>query len=132
MAPKARSDHYVTLAGWLAILAASAAEARWIAVGPAIHAAEVGLGDPRLLDGAADRPAPPVGELADTAGRAGAGVGEPGGPATIAGDSASTVRPADEGRRVRAALEELEGLRAADLVSDDEYAAKRAEILARL
>jgi len=98
LATRARSDHFPTLGYWLGILAAIEAEARWLQVGVAAYAAELGLR-------AAPLPA---------ASRQGAD-----GPA-VPGRSS-----------VRAALEELDGIRAAGLVTEEEYQAKRREILAR-
>lgn len=104
LAPSARPDHYVTLARWVALLGAAAAEARWTQVGAAAYAAELGLG-------AAD--APPADAQLSIAG---------GPPAERAAGSAG----------VRTSLEALEELHAAGLVTSEEYAAKRREILARL
>ncbi len=106
LASRAGPDHYATMGRWLGILAAADAEARWTAVGVRRHAAELGLAPP--IDAAAD---PGTGDAARTAGGGGA---------------------AAEAGAVRAALEALEGLRTAGLVTDGEYAAKRREILARL
>jgi hypothetical protein len=111
LAPTARHDHYVTLARWIGLLGAAAAEARWLAVGAEAYASDLGLRDP-----AAGGPPRAATTAAD---------GAPGTPETP--DAPATPRPG-----VRAALEELEGLRAAGLVTDDEYQAKRHEILARL
>lgn len=102
---QARSDHYLIVGRWLGILAAAAAEARWEAIGPAAHAAELGLVAP-----ASPTPSPVPG----------AGVG-PAGPGAAPG----ALSVAD-------ALATLEDLRVRGLVSDGEYAAKRSEILARL
>ncbi len=99
LATRARSDHFPTLGYWLGILAAIEAEARWLQVGVAAYAAELGL-----------RAAPPPARSPI----------DPGRPASAEGSSA------------RGALEELDGLRAAGLVTDEEYQAKRREILARL
>lgn len=110
---KGRPDHYTLLARWLGMLAAAAAEARWTAVGPAGHAAELGLGDAADLP----RPAPAAGAAAGLVARPGEAGGE-------------TTAPPRGG--VRAALEELESLRAAGLVTAGEYEQKRAEILGRL
>jgi hypothetical protein len=121
---KARPDHYAILARWLGILAAAAAESRWIAVGPAAYAADLGLGaDACVTDtGASVAPPPPSGPALEPArppaaapGTASAAGGDPGGATGV-----------------RRALEELEELRAAGLVTADEYAAKRQEILDRL
>ena len=99
LATRARSDHFPTLGYWLGILAAIEAEARWLEVGVAAYAAELGL-----------RAAPPPAASPK-------GAGEPAVPG---------------GSSVRAALEELDGIRAAGLMTDEEYQAKRREILARL
>ncbi len=106
---KARADHYRTLASWLAILAAGAAERRWTEIGVERHAAELGLVPARP-----DTPAAPA---------------EVAGPGTATGPRAS-----DESRAssVREALRELEALRADGLVSEAEYAGKRRDILDRL
>jgi len=98
LAPRARPDHYEILVRWIGIVAAAAAERRWIAVGAPRHAHELGLA-------AAPRggwPAP----LADPPAAGPAGVAE--------------------------ALRLLDELRQAGLLSGDEYAAKRREILARI
>lgn len=42
-ATKARSDHFGILAWWLGVTAGVTAERRWMALGPARHAAELGL-----------------------------------------------------------------------------------------
>ncbi len=106
---RARSDHYLIVARWLGILAAAAAEARWSAVGPAAHAAELGLAPP----GAAQHERAAATTAAVAA--AGAAATVPNGPTAVA-----------------EALATLEDLRARGLVTDAEYAAKRNEILARL
>ena len=105
MAARARDDHYRSLACWLGVLAAVAAERRWAEVGLPGYLAELGLADAGRSTPAIDRdrataPAAP----------------SPGGSTTS----------------VQASLVELEGLRAAGLVAADEYAEKRREILARL
>jgi hypothetical protein len=106
---RARGDHYPVIGRWLGILAAAAAEARWAVVGPAAHAAELGLGAPGA-------PAMPP-----------AARSVPGVPAVAA------VAPAAGGpTSVGDALATLEDLRERGLVTDAEYAAKRSEILARL
>jgi hypothetical protein len=111
LAQTARPDHYVTLARWIGILGAAAAEVRCLAVSPAAYAAELGLGEPAAgRTGSVPGPVPP----ADT------------------GTEATRERPPAAPTGVRAALEELEALRSADLVSAEEYEAKRREILARL
>jgi hypothetical protein len=98
LAPRARPDHFVILARWLGIVAAVEAERRWIAVGPARYAYELGLTTEQPEGGpvAADA-APPAGQP------------------TVVG-----------------AMRALEELRTAGLVTDDEYAAKRQEILDRI
>jgi hypothetical protein len=116
-APHARSDHFTILSRWIGILAAAAAEARWQAAGPAAYAAELCLGD---------RPD----ERAD-------GGGHAGGLGADAGQGARAPGPGGEGVGsgpigVRGALEQLEELRRAGLISDAEYVAKRSEILSRL
>ena len=113
-AARARADHYEILARWLGMLAAAAAEERWTAVGPQRYAVQLGL-----EAGPADetRGAPATGA---SAAATGAGAARPG------------PQPPPGVPSVRDALEALEELRAAGLVTDDEYAAKRREILARL
>lgn len=104
LSPKARPDHYAILARWLGLAAAAAAERRWMAVGPPQHAHELGLA-----------PAPPD-----------AGPG-PSSPAQTHGQSSVGGQSS-----VADALRVLEELRAGGLVSDDEYHAKRREILDRI
>jgi hypothetical protein len=111
LATKARSGHYEELGRWLGVLAGEAAAERWGEIGPAAHAAELGLGR------AVPRPAgpAPAGTAADS-------------PATGgARDDATPGRPT-----VRASLEELESLRRDGLVTGDEYRRKKDEILRRL
>jgi hypothetical protein len=124
LAEKARPDHYVILARWLGILAAAAAESRWIAVGPAAYAADLGLGaDVRATDtGASMVPTPASGPALETA--------QP--PAAASGAASAAGGAAGGATGVRRSLEELEELRTAGLVTADEYAAKRQEILDRL
>jgi len=111
---RARADHYEILARWLGMLAAAAAEERWTAIGPRRYAVELGLAAGFRAE---TRGAPAAGDPAEAP-----GVGAPRpGPQPPAGIPS-----------VRDALEALEELRAARLVTDDEYAAKRREILARL
>ncbi len=117
LAQTARAEHYITLARWIGILGAAAAEARWLAVGTAAYAAELGLG----------APAPPV-----AAGAIGGRAAEGAPPLGRAAGSAPPVAPAAPAPGIRAALEELESLRADGLVTAEEYEAKRREILARL
>jgi len=97
-AARARPDHYTILARWLGIVAAGAAEQRWIEAGPDRHAHELGL----MAAPANGWPAP-----ADE---------------TPAGGQPTVVE----------AMRLLEELRSAGLVSDDEYAAKRREVLDRI
>ncbi len=71
LAPSARPGHFAILARWLAILAAAGAEARWQAVGPVSHAADLGLADRPLASGAPPEAVPaggPEGEGAVAAG----------------------------------------------------------------
>jgi len=97
LASKARDEHFENLARWLGVLAAAAAERRWMEAGLPAYLAELG---------------PAAG------GPIGASSGPP--PAEPAPSS------------IHASLVELESLRTAGLVADDEYALKRQEILARL
>ena len=110
---RARADHYEILARWLAVVAGAAAEARWTAVGPRRHAAQLGLASMLEDD---------VGAAALPGLRAAEGSLPPVPAGGVAERAAS----------VRDALEALEELRTAGLITDDEYAAKRHEILARL
>jgi hypothetical protein len=105
LAARARADHFQIVGSWLGMLAGAAAEARWSAVGARDYATELGLVPGETLPGADAAGDGPVRSPA----------------AAVAG--AATVREA---------LEALEELRAVGLVSDDEYAVKRREILARL
>jgi len=105
LASKARDGHFEDLAHGLGVLSAAAAERRWIEVGLAAYLAELGP--------AAGEPAGPT---VDSGGR----IAAPGSP------------PAAPPSSVQARLVELEGLRAAGLVAEDEYVAKRREILASL
>jgi hypothetical protein len=100
---RARDDHFEALAQWLGVLAAAAAERRWTEIGLPAYLAELG-------------PAA-------------------GGPAPVAGDAPVAVTatpPVAASSSIQASLVELEGLRTAGLVAEDEYAEKRREILARL
>jgi hypothetical protein len=98
LAPRARPDHYAIMARWIGIVAAGEAERRWLAVGPARYAHELGL--------TADQPDDlPV----------------------ATGETTPAAQPT-----VLVAMRQLEELRAAGFVSDDEYAAKRQEILDRI
>jgi hypothetical protein len=110
LASRARDDHFEALAQWLGVLAAAAAERRWTDVGLRAYLAELGP--------AAGGPAGSAGSPAVTGD---AQLGVPGAPPVAASSSS-----------VQATLVELEGLRAAGLVAEDEYAEKRREILARL
>lgn len=101
-AARARPEHYAIVARTLAVFAAAAAEARWVAVGAERHAVELGL-------------APPPDPGQAPASRAGA-----------IGDRN------DEGGAIADALATLDALRARGLVTESEYAEKRREILARL
>lgn len=101
---KARDEHFEGLARWLGVLAAAAAERRWTDIGLAAYLAE--------LDPAARGPAGPAGVSA----------GDP-----VVESALPAVAPS-----IQASLVELEGLRAAGLVTEDEYADKRRVILARL
>lgn len=103
LAPRARPDHYAILTRWLGIVAAGAAEQRWIEESPARHAHEIGL-----------MAAPPEGW-----------------PTPAAEAPAAEAPPAGQAPVVEA-MRLLEELRSAGLVSDDEYAAKRREILGRI
>ncbi len=105
LAARARDDHYQSLACWLGVLAAAAAERRWTEVGLSAYLAELGL----AIDGTT---LPPT------------GAGHP--------EGAAAPRPGVPTASVQASLVELEGLRSAGLVGADEYADKRREILARL
>ena len=107
-ASRGRTDHYGSLAHWLGTWSGAEAQARWRRVGAAAHAEELGLREH----------AAPAAELPA--------------PTRTAGTWSESVAPSGATRSVRDALVELEDLRAAHLVSDEEYAAKRREILARI
>ena len=111
LASRARDDHFEALARWLAVLASAEAERRWTEVGLPAYLAEMG----------------------PAAGGAAAASGGPA-PATvdITADRAAPPTRSVPAPSIQASLAELESLRAAGLVADDEYAAKRREILARL
>ena len=109
LASKARDDHFEALATWLGVLAAAAAEQRWTEVGLEAYLAELGP----AAGGPAVSPA-------------GAGGTPLAAPAPV--EASLAASPSS----VQATLVELEGLRAAGLVAEDEYAEKRREILARL
>ncbi len=98
LAPRARPDHYAIMARWIGIVAAGEAEKRWLAVGPARYAHELGL----TANQPDDRP-------------------------VAAGETTPAAQPT-----VLVAMRQLEELRTAGFVSDDEYAAKRQEILDRI
>jgi hypothetical protein len=119
LASRARDDHFEALARWLGVLAAAAAERRWMEVGLPAYLAELGpsAGDP-VESAAALTPRLDATAPTSATGQIPASSGPP------AGEPA----PAS----VQASLVELESLRTAGLVADDEYAAKRQEILARL
>jgi hypothetical protein len=119
-AARARDDHFEIIARWLGMLAGAAAEERWMAVGPRRYAVQLGLVAGVADDGARASAA----ELAPAARGGGA---EPAPAGRVGAEPVVTATTS-----VRGALEELEELRAARLVTDDEYAAKRREILARL
>ena len=108
---KARADYYTNVRRWLGLAAGDAAERRWTAVGLSRYLAEIGLGPAVTEEPATVAPLPETAAPAETAVAAGA-----------AAARSST----------RAALEELEELRSAGLVSEDEYRRKRTEILDRL
>jgi hypothetical protein len=119
MSTKPRPVHYAVLERWLAPLVAAAAERRWTAIGVKAHARELGLeGGAAGTDGMVDSAppghtpgaAPPVAETAPAAG----------------------VAAPDDGSGIATALRALDSLRADGLVSDEEFAAKRREILGRL
>lgn len=106
LASKARDEHFENLARWLGVLAAAAAERRWTDVGLPTYLAELG-------------PA----------------AGGPAGPAVVPGGGTISdlgSAPAAAPSSIQARLVELESLRAAGLIADDEYADKRREILASL
>jgi hypothetical protein len=107
LAQRARDGHYEDLSRWLIVLTAAAAERRWIEIGLAAYLAELGLA-PELAV-----PSP-----------AAVGASESAGPATAPAAASSSA--------IGASLLELESLRAAGLLAEDEYSAKRREILARL
>lgn len=117
---RARRDHYTVMARWLGILAAAAAEARWVAVGPARYAAELGLAPPT---------ADVAGAPAETAPAAGHYLLWPPQPPSPGPDGA--LSPAARST-VADSLAALEELRTRGLVSEAEYSEKRREILARL
>ncbi len=99
-------SHYEELARWIGLLAVAHAEARWTSMGVPAYAAELGL-----AKGAEVRAAPVD---VDREG----GAAEP-----IAPGPATTVHEA---------MVQLGELRAAGLITEEEYEAKRGEILRRL
>ena len=108
LASRARDDHFDSLACWLAVLATAEAERHWTEVGLRAYLAELGP----AAGGAA--PAADSASIDATA------------------DSAAPPTRSVPAPSIQASLVELESLRTAGLVADDEYAAKRREILARL
>ena len=119
LASRARDDHYEALARWLGVLAAAAAERRWMEVGLPAYLAELGA----AAGGPVDAAAAASPRLDNTA------LSSAIGPIPVSsGPPLARTAPAS----VQASLVELESLRTAGLVADDEYAAKRREILARL
>jgi hypothetical protein len=114
LAARARDDHFAALALWLAVLAGAEAERRWMQVGLPAYLAEI---DPAVAG--ATGPTPGIGQPDDAArdGRVA---------------SSASVTEAMTSPRVQDSLVELESLRRAGLVDEEEYAAKRREILARL
>ncbi|MDR3546233.1 MAG: SHOCT domain-containing protein [Candidatus Limnocylindrales bacterium] len=104
---RARDAHFEDFARWLGVLTAAAAEQRWTEIGLPSYLVELGLATP----GAAV-PSVAVGASASA------------GPATVPAVTSSSA--------IATSLQELERLRAAGLVAEDEYSAKRREILARL
>jgi len=127
-ASRARPDHYLSLSRWLGILAACDAQARWRQIGALAYAAELGL---VARAAAVPSPAAPGSGVSEPA----AGLSTTPAVSMVPGDTATAAMlappPAVE-RSVHQALEQLEALRAAGLVSQPEYEAKRQEILARL
>ena len=111
---RARDDHFQALARWLGVLAAAAAERRWREVGLSAYLAELGP-----AAGGPSGPAPDAGDLSPATGDA---------PVAAPGTRPVAASPST----IQAKLVELESLRAAGLVAQDEYAEKRREILARL
>ena len=119
LASKARDEHFENLARWLGVLAAAAAERRWMEVGLPAYLAELG---------------PAAGGPVASAAATSSGIGDTGPSSADGPIEASSGPPAREPApaSVQASLVELESLRSAGLVADDEYALKRQEILARL
>ena len=105
---RARDAHFEDFARWLGVLATAAAEQRWTEIGLPSYLAELGLAPPN-----AAVPSPAV-----------VGASESAGPAPAAAAPSSSA--------IGASLLELESLRAAGLLAEDEYSAKRREILTRL
>ena len=111
---KARDEHFEAFGRWLGVLVAATAEQRWTELGLPAYLAELGP--------AASNPAGSptgAGDLSPVSGDA---------PLAVPGAPAMAVAPSS----VQATLVQLEGLRAAGLVAEDEYNDKRREILARL
>ncbi len=139
LAQTARPDHYAALARWIGILGAAAAEARWVEIGAAAYAGELAGRRPPVVRaasgaGAAAMAAPAAAAAAPAASAPNAmppiGSSATGDRGPDAGPIAAAEVPPVQG--VRAALEELESLRAAGLVTAEEFETKRREILARL
>ncbi len=107
LASRARPAHFEDFSRWLGVLTVAAGERRWMEIGLPAYLAELGLAPGPALPSPA-----PVGSSRSA------------GP---------TAAPAATGSSaIGASLLELENLRAAGLIAQDEYAAKRREILARL
>ncbi len=107
------STHYEELARWVGLFAITRAEARWGEIGAAAHAAELGLAIPA-----------PVGD-----GAPGRGVPRrPNGGPPADRPAPGEARPSS----ARQAMLELEDLLAGGMISQQEYQAKREEILRRL
>jgi hypothetical protein len=104
---RARDAHFEDFARWLGVLTAADAERRWMEIGLAAYLAELGLAPERAV------PSP-----------AAVGASESAAPAPAPAATSSSA--------IGASLLELESLRAAGLLAEDEYSAKRREILARL
>ncbi len=114
-ANKARAEHYDSLARLLGALAAVAAEARWREIGADAYAVALGL---RAVPESGRSPvAGSIGREATGDGSSARGLIRPGSGAPASARSA------------RERLAELDDLRAANLVTEDEYERKRAEIL---
>ena len=98
-ATKARSDHFGILAWWLGVTAGVTAERRWMALGPARHAAELGL--------RAEGPGEPESSLA-------------GSPVPAGADALGP------------AIEALDRLRDAGVLTPTEYEAKLRDLRSRV